>query len=148
MDVLRYTDKKITEGEKIPGFATLFKNAKKEDKLYGYFPQVNGGLRNEEAWIEYFNQIRQERFNLVRKITSNKAFYRFLRSDSLEDFNGDGLANEYFYCIPRGFTKSIAMSLENDFDGGILKTLEGKRFKFEKVRKVTEGIGICTLQKL
>ena len=147
MEVLRYNDKKIDDQTKIPGFATLFKMAKKEDKFFGWFPNAGDGLKTEEAWINFFNGIRQERFNLIRKITNKKAFYRFLRSSVLEDYNDDGIANEFFYCIPRGFTKSEAMSLENDHDGDVLQTVEGFKFTFTKVRKITEGIGICILTK-
>jgi len=143
--IFRYSDKRVADEEKIPGFATLFKRADDRDRYFGWFPV--SGVGSEKAWIEYFNRIREERFANVRKIRNEKAFYRFLRASLVENYEPDS-KTEYFFSIPRGFTKSMAMSLENDFDGGILNTLRGKKLRFTKIRKYTEGIGLCLLEPM
>ena len=48
---MRYTDKKLTDDTKIPGFASLFKAAPTGQKFYAYFPNVAGGIANEQEWI-------------------------------------------------------------------------------------------------
>ena len=37
MNILRYTDKRVGDEEKIPGFATLFKQAEKKTSCLGGF---------------------------------------------------------------------------------------------------------------
>ena len=135
---MRYTDKRLTDDTKIPGFGSLFKTAPDNQKFYAYFPNVAGGIRSEEEWIAYFNKIRKERFDHLTEIKSKNAFYRFLK----HDLEGD----EYYYCLPRGFTKSEAIAL--GIDQEILKTLEGKTVRFERLRKLTESIGICEITQV
>lgn len=132
--MLRYTDKKLTDDTKIPGFASLFRTSPDSQKFYGFFLDV--GVRNEQEWLSYFNRIRRERFDYLTEIRSNNAFYRFLKHD-LED------PSEYYFCLPRGFTKSEAVVL--DLDKELLRTLKGKTYRFERVRKLTESIGICRI---
>lgn len=136
--MLRYTDKKLTDDTKVPGFASLFRAAPESQKFFAYFPSVvNNG--DEDEWIAYFNRIRQERFESVTATRSRNAFYRFLKHDLEDQF-------EYYYCLPRGFTKSEAIVL--DLDNDVIKTLKGKFYRFERIRKLTESIGICKITNL
>ena len=80
-----------------------------------------------------------------KKVKREKTFYRLLKVKSVWK-NGVEEENEYFYCIPRGFTKSEALGFENDFEGEVMQTLEGKKYRFSKTRKLTEGIGMCVLE--
>ena len=154
MNVLRYTDKILNDETKIPGFGTLYKQEKARDvdralndkiTLEGWFEIPSENVRNEDQWVLWFNGVREERFVYQRKIRSSNAFYRFLKSNILEDYNPEGIGDEYFYCIPRGFTKSSQIHFEDEEDL-VLKSRDGRSFKFSKVRKVTEGIGICILE--
>jgi hypothetical protein len=141
---LRYTDKKFSEDEKIPGFASLFRKAKAEQKYYGFFPGAIGNVEDPKEWEAFFNEGREDRFASERKITFKNMFYKFLDARVVNDYEPE--KDEFFYTIPRGFTKSAYVSLEDDFDeGGMLYTLKDVRFRFFKVGKTSEGVGICRL---
>ena len=143
MNILRYTDKRVGDEEKIPGFATLFKQAEEKNKLFGWFKTAS--ISTPEEWVLYVNEIRMQGRSVRKKVKREKTFYRLLKVKSVWN-NGVVEENEYFYCIPRGFTKSEALGFENDFEGEVMQTLEGKKYRFSKTRKLTEGIGMCVLE--
>ena len=136
--MLRFTSRRLTDDSKIPGFALLFQTSPESKKLSGYFPNIAYGIGNDQEWIAYFNKEREERFESLTKITQKNAFYRFLK----HDLEGD----EYYYCLPRGFTKSELNTLE--MDQNTLKSLKGKTYRFEPLTKLTLGIGTCNLVQI
>lgn len=141
---LRYTDKRLGDDEKILGFASLFRQAKKEQKYYGFFPDAINGSLDPLVWEAFFNETREQRFVSERKIRFENIFYKFLDARLVRGYEAE--ANEYFYAIPRGFTKSEFVHLEGEYDeGGLLFTLKEKRFYFTRLTKFSEGIGLCTL---
>ena len=134
--MLRYTDKKLTDDTKVPGFASLFRAAPESQKFFAYFPSVVNS--DEDEWIAYFNRIRQERFESVTATRSRNAFYRF------QSTTWKISSSIIIVCLVVLQSRRQSCWIWTT----TIKTLKGKFYRFERIRKLTESIGICKITNL